>query len=357
MTNVEFFDEEIMDNVVGTLLLRPEKTVFLYTEERKEHFLSAMNKILKARKINTELFWEKIDGENLGKAKEKLEEIVSKYPDCDFDIAGGNDILLVAVGEIAKTHNLPLHMVNVKEKIVVSINKGIEYKVFDVSFKVEEIIELHGGRAGCDARESATYTWERNVKEEEDILKVWGICKADPGAWNSAIGTMKGYRNDKMNVVTMIWAKLKRDGLVYKDKNTMRYKSNLVKYLLSRQGTALEMYTYITAKTTEYFDDGQSGVVIDWKGRREVENEIDVLLTKGAVGYFISCKNGLVDSDELYKLSTVAARFGGKYAKKILVLSRFEPDRSFMERAETLGIKIVKNVRALNMKDFAKKMM
>ena len=72
---------------------------------------------------------------------------------------------------------------------------------------------------------------------------------------------------------------------------------------------------------------------------------------------FISCKNGMVDSDELYKLNTVAKRFGGSYSKKILVLSAFEPDRSFMQRAEELGIKVIKNVRHLQKKDFVKRLM
>ena len=64
----------------------------------------------------------------------------------------------------------------------------------------------------------------------------------------------------------------------------------------------------------------------------------------------------MVESEELYKLSTVAKRFGGKYAKKILVISKFEPDRSFMERAEEMGIKVIKNVRHLKGADFGKRL-
>lgn len=355
MTIIEFFDEEITDNAIGTILLRPQRTVFLYNEKKNESFLTALENVQKKRGVKTLLSMEYIDTSCLETAKAKLEEIVEKYPDCDFDIAGGSDIMLVAIGETAKKHNLPLHTVDVKNKSVLSVNGDKKYDVCDTFLSVEELISLHGGRITCPTANEETYTWERNAATEEDIEKVWNICKSDPGAWNAAIGALRGFRSDKKSILTMIWSKLKKENLVRKDTSAVKYKNDVVKYLLAKQGTALEMFTFIAAKSTMFFDDGKSGVIIDWKGRREVENEIDVILTKGAIGYFISCKNGMVDSDELYKLNTVAARFGGRYAEKILVLSAFEPDVSFMNRAKELNIRVIKNVRYLSKKDFAKR--
>ncbi|MGN0501964.1 MAG: hypothetical protein ACI4HN_03470, partial [Ruminococcus sp.] len=55
--------------------------------------------------------------------------------------------------------------------------------------------------------------------------------------------------------------------------------------------------------------------------------------------------------DELYKLSTVAERFGGKYAKKVLVAS--ETDKMgisgeyLKQRADEMGIRIIENVDAM----------
>ncbi len=356
MTIVEFFDNEAIDNAMGTILLRPERTVFLYTGEKNIAFYNALGKILKRRNIECELVGEKIDLSSIESAKAKIEEIIKKYPECDFDIAGGSDEMLVAIGLSAKEHSLPLHSVNVRKQTVLSVNGQKTYEVHRTFLTVDELISLHGGSTGKENTIRETYTWERNAESEKDIETVWNICRQDPGAWNAAIGTLSGYRTDKKSVLTMIWAKLKKDGLVRKDQAGVRYKNEVVKYLLGKQGTALEMYTYISAKTAGFFDDGQSGIIIDWKGKREVENEIDVLLTHGAEGYFVSCKNGMVDSDELYKLSTVAKRFGGKYAKKILVISKFEPDMSFMERAAEMGIKVIKNVRYLKMTDLAKKL-
>lgn len=358
MTMVELFDEEKIDNAVGSVLLHPERTVFLCPEKRDNAFLSALGKILENRNIKTELIMETVDVTDIEKAVKKVEEIVLKYPDADFDISGGNDVMLVTMGKLAKKYNLSMHMASALSKTVTPINSDKKYTVYDSFLSVEELISLYGGKTiNINSREKVTYTWERNLKDEEEITKVWNVCKSNPGAWNAAIGAMRGYAEDKKNLLAMVWSKLKKEGLIYRDGNNLKYRSNLVKYLLQKQGNALEMYTYKVAKSTKFFNDGQSGVVIDWKGMREVENEIDVLLTKGFTGYFISCKNGITDSDELYKLSVVARRFGGKYAKKILVLTHFEPDQSFMERAKELGIKVVKNVRYLSENDFGKKLM
>ncbi len=59
------------------------------------------------------------------------------------------------------------------------------------------------------------------------------------------------------------------------------------------------------------YDDALNGVVIDWDGEfhdeevedlYDTENEIDVLLMHDIVPVFVSCKNGIVTSEELYKL-------------------------------------------------------
>ena len=48
-------------------------------------------------------------------------------------------------------------------------------------------------------------------------------------------------------------------------------------------------------------------------------NEIDFMLMKGLTPIFIPWKIGQVYDDELYKLESVANRFGGLYAKNVLI--------------------------------------
>ena len=72
----------------------------------------------------------------------------------------------------------------------------------------------------------------------------------------------------------------------------------------------------------------------------DVKNEIDVMLLEGFCPVFISCKNGKVDQMALYELDTVAKRFGGKYAKKILMAGQ-EISEGYLLRAEEMDIECV----------------
>lgn len=131
---------------------------------------------------------------------------------------------------------------------------------------------------------------------------------------------------------------------------------------MTKAGTLLELVTLLTAKNmkktdgTPYFNDMRTGVMIDWDGvvhnnkdgRADTENEIDVILMKGVVPVFVSCKNGKIPNDELYKLNTVAEQFGSEYARKVLVATDMgktaNSRKYFHERARDMGIQIVEGV-------------
>ena len=112
--------------------------------------------------------------------------------------------------------------------------------------------------------------------------------------------------------------------------------------------SALEAQENDGSKT---YSDAMNGVYIDWDGEisaqqdgYDTRNEIDVIMMHGMVPVFVSCKNGYIDKEELYKLNTVATRFGGKYAKKVLIATSLNDSDSsnyFRQRAEDMGIRLV----------------
>jgi len=63
------------------------------------------------------------------------------------------------------------------------------------------------------------------------------------------------------------------------------------------------------------------------------------------VPVFVSCKNGFVTQEELYKLNTIAHRFGGDHAKKVLVATSLdfmgESGYYLRQRASDMNIRIV----------------
>ena len=111
------------------------------------------------------------------------------------------------------------------------------------------------------------------------------------------------------------------------------------------------------------FTDGMTGVLLDWDGvvhddwSMETQNEVDVILMRGLVPIFISCKNGAIDEGELYKLHTVAQRFGGAYARKVLVATSLDRSahsrEALLRRARNMGITVIDGVHEMTDKQFA----
>jgi hypothetical protein len=67
---------------------------------------------------------------------------------------------------------------------------------------------------------------------------------------------------------------------------------------------------------------------------------------------FVSCKNGHIGDEELYKLHTVAQRFGGPHAGKMLIATNLDQksaaaNSSFAQRAWDMDIFLVTDAAEL----------
>ena len=93
------------------------------------------------------------------------------------------------------------------------------------------------------------------------------------------------------------------------------------------------------------YDDCKIGTHLKWGVNAAddgyvVNNEIDVLLLRGYVLTFVSCKGGAADQMALYELDAVASRFGGKYAVKELVTAS-AVEMHHRQRAEEMNISVI----------------
>ena len=108
------------------------------------------------------------------------------------------------------------------------------------------------------------------------------------------------------------------DGLI-----SFRYKNQQIKKCLNDAGIWLELYTYLTAIELGIFSDAQLSLMIDWNGiidePNNVNNELDVTLVRGYRLIFISCKMGTPTVAAVNEIKTLTEKFGGRYAKAVLV--------------------------------------
>ena len=395
MTIIEFFDSEMLENILGTLIFHPERVILFGKDYKKiEGFQKRILPILSKKGIKTEISVISVNTNDFFAVKKMLYELTDSYPDCVFDLLGGDESVLTAMGAVSSEKNIPLCSINPRSKKVRKFfpDGTEEKKDFDVSMTTDDMITLSGG--------TLTAVTTIAPENEDELLKLWSLCREDCGKWNAAIETLGVFIPSKEEcpdfdgMTVRVSKKRMEEGL---KSNSYRYKNlrslllkicaqNLVTLtetgsehifkfqnpqilsMLGKAGNVLELYTLYSVFQTKkdsslhLVTSAASSAVIDWENppddetEDDVKNEIDVLATVGAIPVFVSCKNGGVDSDELYKLNTVAERFGGKYARKILVMTYYDVTDSFVQRAHAMNIRLIRNVQNMTHDEFVKKL-
>lgn len=392
MTIVEFYDSDPIENAVSLLLEGAEKIIYIgYNSKQLKRVIEDYSEIASNKGILVEFDSKTANRNDLLSITTVLENIVEAEKECVFDLSGGDDLYLVAAGIVYERNKdkVQLHRFNVRNGKLSDCDA--DGNVLQTSFKelsLNEIVKCSGGRIIYDTEEPlTTHIWDFTPDFVSDVEVLWGLCTKNNRYWNmmiSSIGQNTVYKNDDLlsieinynalenslnnksvndNYIKDFFKKLSNCGFI-KDlvitEHTLsyKYKNNDIKECLSKAGLLLELFIMIKATAlknedgSSYYTDALTGVMIDWndeeiEDRRPVRNEIDVLLVKGLVPVFVSCKNGEVEVDELYKLSTVANRFGGKCAKKVIIAPSIDEmgkkAEYIAERANEMGIKIIKD--------------
>lgn len=393
MVIVEFFDKVSLENICGALLCRPEQVIFVGSNRNKmERSIDSYRSLLRSKGIFTELSCVSISRNHLQAIVDRLSEIVEKSKDCIFDLTGGDDLYLVAVGIIMGRYGdrVQCHRFNFLQDKLCDCDadgKVLDVKSFDIS--IEDNVAIYGGDIVTEYDEdSYTYPWEFDREFISDVNSMWEICRENPKIWNAQISTLGAicerfemksplvmcfeqravqsvlYESRmKYTCVPKLLCELQKRGLISSlyidDEVYFKFKNEQVKKCLTVAGQILELFIasrLLSIKDTDgsrLYNDVKVGTVIRWgQADKSFEtptiNEIDVMAMKGAIPVFVSCKNGYFDANELYKLNTVAERFGNKYAKKVLVATDIDNLGSkgdyLLARMEDMGIRCISDL-------------
>lgn len=416
MTVVELFDISPLQNLSGILNF-PADTVYFAGSNYKRMTQNeeVYKKILLRHGIKAQIKYLCIPKYDIGFAVDKFCQIAKADNEVIFDVSGGDDYILAAAGIAAEkcaSSGVFISHFSVRSGRFVSFGKA-DYEPLRkarINLTADEVIELHGGKIVYeDEKRNGTVRW--NFEKDgfrEDVLKMWSICRRDCRDWNknsARMGELENFAHsligdryavlDKVSIrkkyavssgksallceLTPHLDSLCAKGLITEYINNSDllefcFRNRQVRSCLLKAGNVLELVTYMTAKGLKnrqglnVYSDTLSGVVLDWDGKlhmgndsiKDTENEIDGLFVKGMIPVFVSCKNGNVDENELYKLSCVAEKFGIKYAKKVLVVTdlqkSYTSQQRFYARAHEMGIKIIDGVHKKTEREFAKQL-
>ena len=377
---VEFYSEEPLENIMAMIKYRPEKIIFL--GHKYNMITKKINDIKQFRDHkcpDVELEFIEVPKDDLDGAIEMLSDIIKDNPGVRFELTGGSELILIALGCIAARMNISkLRIDPFTGKEIDIVDNHAVTSDYHFNISIEEEIILHGG--ALTPHTGSFCEWKFTDEFREDIRVMWDICKKYRGGWNRycAIidelrkntpnqreGYVEIYKNPLGEAIHLL-KDLEAQGLIrdYSEsgkKITFRFKNNMIKRVIGKAGNILELHVYEVATRDGYlFSDAIIGAHIDWDGEihdvnnpgYDTMNEIDVILMRGVCPIFISCKSGKAGGNALHELETVSRKFGGKYARKALVLAKGCDDTTgsmfFKQRAWDMHIWIIDDVFRLS---------
>ena len=348
---------------------------------------------------------------------DNLEKIYKDNADCRFhvEVTGGEDLVLVALGVMFARHpEIQMYRINSKLTNLFSFswdNEDGEKLDVTVSNSVEDNLVLHGASiVSSNGDETVTGGFDYSAEFLSDLNKMWTILcegtgkgQSAPNSWNRVCYTLSkltseyaaktgvnAFEINENGLSTLFYTSSSEDmfnsyidafskngWLVWTKKDNgavVVFKNDQIRVCLTKSGLVLELKTYLICSKLfkERGGDCLTGVTIDWDGEDDVSakdkflsdpedsdstidtiNEVDVVANLGLVPYFISCKNGGMNSDELYKLYSIGQRFGSGYAKLLIVTTDIsfalgDSENLFRQRALDMGIDILSNVHTVS---------
>ncbi len=380
-TIIEIYDDEQIYNVLAVAEWKPANVVFIGTRKLKSKRVKN-NIITCLRKLglDTKCFFFSADMLNIEAVTSELKSILAAFGDVVIDLTGGSEVALVAVGMIAKEmeregRKIPLIRYDRNSYCYRNIYgcEAADGAQSNPHFTVDSLLAL----AGASLKAHGHISLEKMDEETAaDIFRVWSIYKKHHRGWHKTVAYLqqisKNLEGDDLHVSaprvvfgttisgadTAVMDELASSGIIRRYKNdagiSFDYKNSLMRSCLCDTGICLELYVYATAINSEIYDDVQISVVIDWDGNLDARintiNEIDVMLTRGMVPTFISCKSGLPNVTALNEIKTLAKQFGGVYAKPVLVTMADvrRRDKFLWQRAKDMGVEIVDREDLIN---------
>lgn len=345
-TLIEIYDNEQILNLITAYNEKPEKVIFLY-DKAQEEFIN--NKVI-----------EKYVGNHVEYvlySTDEIERIISENKDIAFDVHGGNNFAIAQISQLAMKYDTELYYPDLENKKMIVLKDGnhTEKDIEIPKLKVKEIIALYGGSVrnlpevifdddGRKAVETCMAIKHKNNKRWVSFCKLMGgLNKKYYGsdAWFIEENTYRLYRGifEELNCIFNICDERNKKKITFKNKD--------YEVLVTDTGVPFEYDTYYQIVDSEYFDDVDIRVNIDWNGepfnKEDPNSELDVIATKDGRLISISCKSGKYDQQAVYEVKANATKFGGNTAISVLCADLNVRHPELVKKAEEIGVLLVEH--------------
>lgn len=363
---VELFDHHTIEkNVYQTFICDCDEVLFLslkkITEDERlalKHFL--LDQVSHVKQVHFRQI-------SLDKITDDLNLFLINYDSVTIDAFGGDNLLAMVLYQYALERNIPLLAMDVDHGLQYDWKLGkLEKKNLVVpTLTIQQLIALRGGKLLKSKQPFHT------PKQIAAIKKLANFALTNPEEWLKVTQFFASARTSNLHSETgkelenngkrysypkSIISLLTDADLLHIEEETSKqvsytFSTPEAQLLCRSKGHILELYLYLLALESEYFDECMIGVEIDWNGIfpevDNVQNEIDVVLRKGQSIIFISCKMTDLSVEAINELEVYANHFAGESCLKLIVCSgKINP--AYINRCHEYGVLVIKNDQISN---------
>ena len=364
---VELFDHHTIEkNVYQTFICDCDEVLFLslkkITEDERlalKHFL--LDQVSHVKQVHFRQI-------SLDKITDDLNLFLTNYDSVTLDVFGGDSILAIFLYQYGLEKQLPI--------IAIDIEKGKQFKwkmgkvekeeLVIPNLTIEQLMALRGGKLIKSKQP------KYSPKQITTIKKLANYAILNPEQWYQitqffALAKTIDFHAETVKVLESNGKRysypesmiplLTEANLIHIDEESSEhisytFSSSEAQLLCRTKGHILELYLYLLAIESEYFDECMIGAEIDWNGIfpevDNVQNEIDVVLRKGQSIIFISCKMTDLSVEAINELEVYANHFAGETCLKLIVCSgKINP--VYNHRCQEYGVLVIKQDQISNL--------
>ena len=377
-TLIELYVNEQFDDLLAAMVFNPRRTVFLTTgimpdrsaRESVESFIKAQNEKRFGEKSVAEVEFINIGNRSAEKLFEKLDEIVRKYPDPVLEMTGGSASALIAAQRYCDEKGIRAFYFDSQKGRFRNI-RGMEAELAGIEFPkidVKTLVSMGGGLVMGNKHSTA-----RLCENIDCVRKLLAIYSDNLTEWNSFSEYLQFACKHYYDGATQLFfapttlisnsniflanRKLLRmladagaisEYVTDTENVSFRFANGYIREILTTVGMCLELFVYLAALDSGYFDSAAMSVELDWDGVphgsfNDTTNEIDVILTRGVASRFVSCKTARPDTRDLYEIGWLADKFGGRNARAVLATAIELSEESWANymRARDMGMIVI----------------
>lgn len=365
---IEFFDKDVLKNIMAPLTVRPKKVIYLFDRGMKDMTVfAALKKCLERNVPGIKMEQYPVDISVVDKIYRQILLILSRSlgQSCAIDLTGGSELMLIAGHKAGLESKIPMLHTDFINHCITDLRDDSLFLKPNATLTLEDFVDAKGACFIGEShkppkperyeaiKEMARYlfsrlsAWKNTCSFFQTVAAKTMPCALTMGSKRTI--HMKNGREVTPDIeILKTFQRLGflRDLAVMEDVVSFGFCSEQDRQYCISYGVWLELYVYIAAMEAGVFQDVKLGTMIDWDAYDNLKvagNEIDVILMDQSLPVFISCKLRDADTAALNELLIAKKRLGGWFSKGVIVAFSREKKEitGTFKRANELGLTLL----------------